>query len=68
VAGDRAELHLHRCGIGGCGKKQFKATNALSAHGDVRIRVQGTTVSYAEHGGLRFYGSCVAFVRCVQWS
>ena len=63
VAGNDAIVHIYRCGLGGCGKKAYKATNVMSVHGKASARVEGTTVSYAEHGGLRCYGSSVAFVR-----
>jgi hypothetical protein len=63
VATERTIVSLTRCGIGGLGAGENKATNGLSIHGSSRICIRDKcVVEWTDLGGARFYGSCNATV------
>jgi len=53
----QARAIVERCGLGGCGKKIFKATNVMSVTDDTMVMVRDCVMSFAEFGGARFYGN-----------
>jgi len=73
VATETSHVTLSRCGIGGLGKNENRATNAMSIHGSCRIHIKDKcVVEWADLGGARFYGCCTAtvvkmLVRDVGW-